>query len=317
MRTNRLSLLFIAAVAALPAGAQVIATLGRWPGVQVYFNAKIEPPPGPGTDPAVLRQLLQDVHGGVIVDDRVHRYWRDAEQKAYLGYDVSVEPGSKSGGFQAHILPLGLTPQQMAKYGMPETWTRLSLPKYPVVPEVRIGDTVAIDLLVNPHTGQKLVDYLTIQRTGQPLAAERPRDFSLEDAAVLFLNDPRVSVNGALEGATAHFKGGISGSAVWFYLRGRGRFVLSLVAIPAIRLTTKAGEVTDNVLTFRDGPDSFRVSCSRRIAYGAGPFNIYVLHDPNWRPRPDEDAPFILGSSRAELLAGLGVVPDVDSLDQK
>jgi len=31
----------------------------------------------------------------------------------------------------------------------------LAPPKYPVIPNLKVGDTVALDLLVNPATGQK------------------------------------------------------------------------------------------------------------------------------------------------------------------
>jgi hypothetical protein len=299
MRRSKLSVLFLA-VSALPAGAQVIATSARWPGIQVYFDAKIEPPPGPGADQAVVRQLERAIVGGVIVDGQVHRFWRDAEQKVYLGYDLSIEPGPNPRILQVHILPLSLTPRQMAEQGFPETWTRLSLPKYPVIPEVRVGDTLAIDLMANPKTGQKVVDYLTIQHTGPP-AAGRARDFTLADAG-LSVNRPRLNVNGKLVDATAHTTGGISGATVWFYLQGQGRFVLSLVPKPEFKLN-RAGEVSDNVLTFRDGADTFRMECDGRIAPSPGRYNIYVFHDRDWRPTErDAGAPFILGSAPLEAL---------------
>jgi len=301
MRRSKWSVLFIA-VSALSASAQVIAKIASWPAIQVYFDAKIEPPPGPGTDPAVLRQLERGVVGGVIVDAQVHRFWRDAEQKLYLGYDLSIEPGPNSGVFQVHISPLSLTSKQMAEQGFPETWTKLALPKYPVIPEVRVGDTLAIDLMENPKTGQKIVDYLTLQHTGPP-APGRARDFTLADVE-LSVNQPRLSVNGKLVDATAHTTGGISGAAVWLYLQGQGRFVLSLIPKQESKLK-RAGEVSDNVLTFRDGADTFRMECSGRIAPSPGRYNIYGFHDRDWRPTErDADAPFILGSAPLEVLIG-------------
>jgi len=301
MRQSKLSVLFIA-VSALPASAQVSASLASWPGIQVHFDARIEPPPGPGTDPAVLRQLERGIVGGVIVDGQVHRFWRDAEQKVYLGYDLSIEPGPEPRVFQVHITPLSLTSKQMAEHGFPETWTKLSLPKYPVIPELRVGDTLAIDLMENPKTGQKVVDYLTLQHTGPP-APGRARDFTLADVE-LSVNQMRLSVNGKLVDATAHTGGGISGAAVWFYLQGQGRFVLSLIPKQEFKLK-RAGEVSGNVLTFRDGADTFRMECSGQIAPSPGRYNIYVFHDRDWRPTErDADAPFILGSALLEVLIG-------------
>src|SRR5947208_1514246 len=116
MRMNRFSVALIA-FAALPSYAQVTASGANWGGIQVSFDARIEPPPNPATDPAVLRQLRRDIHGGVIVDERVNRYWQDAQLKTYLAYDLSVEPGPNPGFLQVRIAPLSLTPLQMAKHG--------------------------------------------------------------------------------------------------------------------------------------------------------------------------------------------------------
>jgi hypothetical protein len=299
MRISKLAALLIA-VSTWPARAQVSASTKSWPDIQVFFDARIEPLPAPGTDPAVLRQLQQDVHGGVIVDERVHRYWQDAARKAYLAYDLSIGPGPDPRVVQMRISPLSLTPRQMAEHGFPESWTRLSLPKYPVIPKVRVGDTVAIDLMVNPATGQKIVDYLTPRHTGASPSVQ-PHDFSLADAE-LSVNEARVSINGKLLEATTHNAGGITGTPLWFYLPGQGRFILSLIPKPELKMA-RAGEVYGNVLTFRDGPDTFRIECSGQIAPGSGHYNIYAFHDPGWRPS-GEDAreAFILGSAPLEAL---------------
>ncbi len=299
MRMNKFSVVWIALVA-LPCHAQVTASGANWGGIKVSFDARIEPSPNPATDPAVLRQLQHDIHGGVIVDQLVHRYWQDPNQKTYLAYDLSVEPGPNPRFLEVRIAPLSLTPQQMVNHGFPQTWTRLSLPKYPVIPQVQVGDTVALDLMVNASTGQKLVDYLTLRRTGSTTPA-RPHDFSLADAG-LYVNRPRITVNQRLVPATAHSDGGISGPIVWLYLQGVGRFVLSLLPKPEFGLRG-TGEVSGNVLTFHDGADTYRIECSGQIAPGPGLYNIYVFHDRGWRPvGMDANEPFILGSAPLEAL---------------
>ena len=300
MQSNRLCLILLAAVA-VRADAQVVAAGKNWPGVQVSFAARLEPPPGPGTDPAVLRELKRDVPGGVVVNDGVHRYWKDAEQKAYLGYDVIVASASSPGVFQLRILPLSLTPQQMAIHGIAETWTRLTLPKYPVISDVRAGDTVAIDLMVNPATGQKLVDYLTVAAT-QPQAPPDARDFPAPD---LFLNHPRVFVNGVPAPSTMDTRGGIKGAPIWFYWQGgEGRLIFSLAPDMHSRLK-KIGEVAGNLITLRDGADTIRIECSDPIAQGSGPYNLYVLHDRSWRPSgADVNEPYLFGSAPMGSLLG-------------
>ncbi len=41
-------------------------------------------------------------------------------------------------------------------------WSQITISKFPEPQEIRDGDTIALDLLVNPSTGQKMVDYLTV-----------------------------------------------------------------------------------------------------------------------------------------------------------
>jgi hypothetical protein len=293
-------LLFLCAAAALPLDAQVVAFSQGWPGVQVRFTSRLEPPPAKTTDPAILRELERELPGSAVaLGERVHRIWQDAEQKVYGGYDLSVEKGGGAQTFQLRILPLSLAPKQISAT---ETWTQHSLPKYPVIPEVRVGDTVAIDILANPTTGQKLVDYLTLERTA-PAPPPRPHDFTLADAE-LSVNDPRLSVDGKPVDATAHFAGGVSGPTVWFYLRDHGRFMLSLFG-KSDRRFREAGEVYDNILTFRDDAAEYRIECTSRIAPGPGHYNIYVFHNPAWWPMGEgANEPFILGSFPKAWLTG-------------
>lgn len=301
MRVNKGLMIFLLSV--LPGAAQVIATSNNWPGVQVAFEARLEPPPGPGTDSAVLRELRRDVPGGVIVNEGVHRYWKDAEQKAYLGYDVTVASTS-AGVFQLRISPLTLVARQMASAGIADTWTRLALPTYPVISNLHAGDTVAIDLMVNASTGQKLVDHLTVEAT-QPQAPPDAHDFP---APELFLNHPRVFVNGAAVPSTTDTRGGVKGGPLeplWFYWQGgEGRLIFSLAPDMHSRLK-KLGEISGSTITIHDGADTIRIECSDPIVQGPGPYNLYVLHDRSWRPAAaDANQPYIFGSAAMGSLLG-------------
>jgi hypothetical protein len=70
---------------------------------------------------------------------------------------------------------------------------------------------------------------------------------------------------------------------VWLYVKGRGRFVLSLVPNEKLGFR-KDGVVSGDGLLFRDGPAEIRVECSGQIAPGPGAYNLYVVHEPGWRP---------------------------------
>ena len=71
------------------------------------------------------------------------------------------------------------------------------------------------------------------------------------------------------------------GASPWFYVPMHGRFILPLIPHADFR---KIGEVRGNTLTFTIGDDTFILVSEDRIAQGSGPFNLYVQHDPGWRP---------------------------------
>ena len=161
-----------------------------------------------------------------------------------------------------------------------------------LIPNVKVGDTVALDLLVNAATGQKIVDYLTLERRNSPKGRES-HDFGLADV-VLSLSQPQVWVNDKLEGSYK-YPIGTSGSTVWFYLAGHGRFNLSL--FPSERYPFKKnGVVSENTATFRDGKSEYRVESSSAIAPGSGVYNLYVWHEPEW---PGHGESFGIGSEDA------------------
>jgi hypothetical protein len=115
-----------------------------------------------------------------------------------------------------------------------------------------------------------------------------------------------VSINGKIDETTTASYGEVSGPAVWFSLRNRGRYILSLVPHPELGFR-KAGEVRGTSLSFTLGADRFTLNAAKTIAPGDAPFNVYVLQEPGWRPNyPGADTvayqPFQMGADRAESL---------------
>jgi hypothetical protein len=216
----------------------------------------------------------------------------DPAHKRYFGYDVRLEPSEDGNEAQIRIEPLTRTSAGEIAAG--SGWTLLSLPKYPVIPNVKVGDTVALDLLVNAATGQKIVDYLTLARRGTPDASQVARDFTLADVE-LSLMYPRVFVNGKPVEATANAPGGTSGAVVWLYLAGHGRFVLSLSQNAKLDFQ-KIGVAAADALWFREGSTEYRVECGSKVAPGPGAYNLYVAHEADWRPRETGRA-FLTGSA--------------------
>jgi len=241
-----------------------------------------------------------------IVQGRYHRVVLDRGQRRFFAYDVFVEPKNGSTSLQVRIEPFSLSATEFARTQMVDaSWAYMPLLKYPVVPEVRAGDTVAIDLLENPATGQKVVDYLVFKRSSPvnnnadlaPL-----EDLSL-DAVELQLENCRISVNGSILDASTRLGGSISGAALWFYVPERGRFVMSLLPNSELGFR-RAGEVSNRSLTFTDDSERYEIRSTSRIVPAGGRFNLYVLHDPEWRPAVSEsNSPLIVGAAdRAEWL---------------
>ncbi|HEU4936325.1 MAG TPA: hypothetical protein VFT39_07730 [Vicinamibacterales bacterium] len=271
--------------AAPPAAAQVSVVMHS--GIKVEMTARIEP------GSVRIPSGVMAIHIG-----RFHRVVQDRSQRRYFAYDVLVEPKIDSRAFQVRIEPFSLSATDLDRMEVDPSWTYVPLLKYPLVPDVRAGDSVAIDLLENPTTGQKVVDYFVFKRADATAGAELSpvRDLSLADVQ-LRLDDLRISVNGSVLDASTRVGGSISGAALWFYLPQRGRFVMSLVPNPKLGFR-RAGEVTNALLSFTDGSDRYDIKSTAPIAPASGRFNLYVLRDSKWRPSGSEvDAPLLVGAA--------------------
>jgi hypothetical protein len=265
-------------LAAMPAivlaqGGSLSVGNGAWGGLIVRFQARLEPA---GNGP-------QELPGGVAPGgDGARRYFTDTAHKQKFSYDLHGE-----------LLPDGQTlrltverPTQSA--GSTHTglgWTRIS--------NLRAGDTAAIDLLVNPNTGQKVVEYLTVERAAldpSRVAKEPPRDFSIDDVE-LVLDSPRVWANGKLIESSANFGGGIQARMLWLWVPDEGTFVVSLWPESGHEFH-KAGMMQGNTMTFRNGSSEYRVECDKPIAPGSGIYNVYL----HWEPAP-RDRQFNIGGT--------------------
>ena len=253
----------------------------RFPGLEAQFSASVEK----------AGEIVKPLPGGVLVNsDRVHRFFSDRANKVYLGYDVLLEAGRDSHTVQIRVEPLTAPPSELALMGMNADWTQLSLPTTPVIPEIRLGASVKLDLLVNPATGQKIVDSITVKRRGATNSP--PREFTAADAELRF-DHPQLRVDG--NALPPRDSAGISGAAVWFYVPGRGRFVLSLSSHSGFQ---KTGEVNGTLLTLREASGVLEIESRQPIAPGSGNFFIYVRHDPSWKPAGSSDnASFLSGAA--------------------
>lgn len=260
--------------------------------IHVQFEARLEPS-------GDLTQARRLGAGGVIVSDHaIHRYMKDRSHKTYFGYDIAVEPLQDGSTLRVSILPLSVDPERLPLENL-ATWKKLAPPRYPPPQSVRSGDTLAFDLFVHPETGQKLVEYVLFGRNHRGETVPGPaRDFTVHDAE-LRLRAPRLVVNGTLAEATASMDATISGAFVKLYWAPKGQFTFSLVPHPELGFR-KLGEVRGSTAVFESGGDSYELNCDGKIVPGSSAFNLYVLHDPDYRPPapPQYEVPeFFMGAS--------------------
>ncbi|MGH9632508.1 MAG: hypothetical protein ACRD7E_29735 [Bryobacteraceae bacterium] len=265
-------------------GASLLTGMASSNGVWVSYETRLEP----GSPP--IRK-----HGGGVLTEKnvIKRHMCNFDNNTYFGYDLTVEPLAE-GRYRFQFAPLTITPQEMSKlFDEVPNWTALPLPDEPVTMEVMAGQTVALDLFVNPSTGQKLTDYLTIKGSKRPPAdiAGPARDFKVEDATIE-ISQPEVRVDGK---AVASWPGGISGQAVWIDLPGHGRFVFSLAPRPDLGMQ-KSGEVRGTTMRWRTGKHEYTIETDKPVASGSRAYNLYVFHIPRTvesfgmsaGPRPDD-----------------------------
>jgi hypothetical protein len=194
------------------------------------------------------------------------------------------------------IEPLNLSAQELREVQVDPSWAKLSLPNYPVIPEAKPGDTIAIDVLVNPSTGHKIVDSISfLRKTPDP---DTPHDFAIAEAA-LEVTAPKIRINGVLVKGSESSGGGLAGPNLWFYVPGHGRYAMSLLPNQQYGFgrPQKSGQVAGQAMTFIDAGVTYHVESSSRIAPGLGTYNLYVSHNAVWQPGGTEaKAPFLWGA---------------------
>jgi hypothetical protein len=269
-----------------------------------YWQTRLEPPSPP---------LANSLGYGSGVNDKTGNIFRvmiDRMTRTYFGYEVRVEPLAQRNDFRMTFHPLDLSPKVLESIHIdnPSTWTKRDVgaaaarPMYPVrdAPDVvHTLDVIAVDLLANQDTRQKIVDYVVLQwpnrswsfdmpiRRGFDYAPGNARDFRLEDVR-LALAAPVVSVNDRIEGNSRQEE---AGTRILVYVQNHGLYRLSLVPQPGYR---KAGAVRGTSLTFTSGADRFVIGSSSPIAPGNGPFNLYVMEEPGWKPPSNQGNPEVL-----------------------
>jgi hypothetical protein len=270
------------------------------PGYLFSWQSRVEPPSPPLADPLGYGV---GYHASNASNDSIYRVMIDRTHHMYFGYEVRVEP-REQGKYRLTFSPLTMTADDFKRLHMdePEKWNKLEIPtpgSRPLYPfredpdTVHDLDVVAVDLLVNPTSRQKIVDYVVLQRPGggswtwgqwSSVQAGRefsypegdPRDFAVEDAALRIAN-AEVALNGMV---VQRDPSEVSGAFLWFSIPDQGRYIFTVLPQPGFQ---KAGEVRGSTLRFTFGRDTVVIQSARPIASRDTAFNLYVRFDGSAR----------------------------------
>lgn len=223
----------------------------------------------------------------------IRRVFIDSGGSLYFGYSLVVEPVASGKQFRVSVRPLSPEDEQELR-ARKSFQTRRIHPNYnfaalsrAAAPQIIAdGDTFALDVLVNPETGDKITDYVTVSESEARLREasavdSAPRDFTLEDVMLKMANY-QLYVNGELVTGGKR-SGAAAGPVIWFHLTERGRFIFSLKPHEGYDFR-KIGTIEHNKMKFTLNNDRYEWVSDVPVVDAGGPWNLYVLHDPNYVP---------------------------------
>lgn len=257
------------------------------------FKTKEEPDRGSNTPTSELR----------FDSTAIHRVWVDKKAGTYFGYDLQIEPMPNGRTFRLSFGPLSVpayVPSNGARVGAragssngPASvvgFRQLGTMRFPDPLEIEDGDTVSLDVLINPQTGVKLIDLITVSAYGQSAntsgAIGPPHEFRLEDIAMT-VQRPQVLINGKVAAGDESGVLSCTGELLYFYLMGRGRFVFSIKPHDDYGFQ-KIGEIKNNKISFTLDGDYYEWISIAPILTTGGNWTMWVLHDTDYRPDKDQ-----------------------------
>jgi GWxTD domain-containing protein len=224
----------------------------------------------------------------------IRRVFIDSGGSLYFGYTLVVEPIPSAKQFRVSVRPLSPEDEQELR-ARKSFQTRRIHPNYnsaalsraAAAPQIITdGDTFALDVLVNPKTGDKITEFVTVSQSESKLresstAATAPRDFTLEDVMLKMVNH-QLYVNGELV-AGGKRSGAATGPVIWFHMTERGRFIFSLRPHEGYNFQ-RLGTIEHNKMKFTLNNERYEWVSEVLVVDAGGPWNLYVLYDPNYVP---------------------------------
>jgi len=256
-------------------------------GTSVQFEV-VRSPSGPR--PELAEGVMGDQEG-------VHRLLVDFGHGKYFGYTVRVSPVAK-GRYRFEVGPLD--PAQQARFaalyggsvGDPYAI------EYPGPQDVDPGEPLLFELLVNPATGEKLYDLIRVQSPAKDREA-RLSKLPAPGPGEIRLNDAVIKINGQ---PVLMRSGTPPGTYVYFFVCGRGRFVVTTERVPSLEMLPATLGDDSKTITFTIGADRYEWRSAEPFVIGSP--RLWVWHDREYRCRPDETSGHGSGRDLTRLRTG-------------
>lgn len=223
----------------------------------------------------------------------IRRVFIDSGGSLYFGYAIVIEPIASTKQFRVSVRSLSPEDEQDLK-ARKSFQTRQIHPNYNAAGLSRAsaaqiiedGDSFALDVLVNPKTGDKITDFVTVSASESglretPVVESAPRDFTLEDVTMKMINYQLFINNELVAGGKR--SGAAAGPVIWFHLQERGRFIFSLKPHEGYDFQ-KLGTIERNRMKFTLNNEQYEWVSDVPVVDTGGPWNLYVLYDPNYVP---------------------------------
>lgn len=222
----------------------------------------------------------------------VHRVLVDGNGALIFGYDLIIEPLVNSRQFKVSVRPLDpafekrIGTRPSARTGRNSLqMNATTLPRSTEAQIIDDGDGFALDLLINPQSGVKIVDVVKASfdqsRLWEVPKSSPARDFTL-DSVEMAVRDYRLYLNGRRVGG-GRLSQGFTGALIWFYVPEKGRFIFSLTPRPGYEFE-KVAQIEDNKISFTIGEDVYEWVSSTPIVGSGGKWNLWMLRDKRYLP---------------------------------
>lgn len=211
----------------------------------------------------------------------IRRILKLADGRAIV-YEVVVKQFERGKNFKVTLQPVTPTAQEAAQWGIdPQHIETEFLKSYSSPLTINDGDILALDVMVEPRSGVKLVDYFLLSN-GPPAKRDDPenlagkvRQFTVEEVE-LSIEGYELRCNG--ESIHRSDESKARGRFIWIEIPKVGRAAFTLTPHGDDGFLPVA-IVNEDRIVFTLGADRYEWISRRRIAPGSGVYRLWMRHD--------------------------------------